>query len=166
MEIKVLIKRLYEDCNIPKRAYKNDGAFDIYLPNTVSLKKGEIKKVNLGIRINLPDGFDAYILPRSSLYKRNVIQINAPGLVDNGYTGELSVILQGLKDNVLLKKGERICQLKIVKQHNCSLVEIKKQEVTMGEMLALMDVFEGCKKRIDQVADTERGSNGSGSSGK
>ncbi len=110
--------------------YKNigDGGADVYLPADVILNPGEIKTVGSGIKIMIPHGFDIYLLPRSSMFiNRHVTQVNSPALIDNSYRGEIKLIIKNNdKFTVLLKKGERICQIKLVRQYLMDFVEVDK----------------------------------------
>lgn len=104
---------------------------------------GETEIVNTGIRLEMPDGMAALVVPRSGLAaKHGITVLNAPGLIDPDYRGEIGVILHNTTDNIFeIVKGDRIAQLLFVPF-------IRPEFVT------------------EELSETERGSGGFGSSGK
>lgn len=92
---------------------------DMYVYEDTLCKKGEYTLVNLGCAMELPDGYEGHLAPRSSTFKNfGIIQANSIGIFDNSFKGNddiwhMPVI--ALKEDVMLHKGERICQFRIVK---------------------------------------------------
>ena len=90
---------------------------DLRVNETVSLKKGELKVIDLGVAMELPKGYEAYVAPRSSLFKHyGIIQPNSIGIIDNSYSGDGDWWLfpaYPTKDVTLLK-GTRICQFRVM----------------------------------------------------
>lgn len=90
---------------------------DLRAAETVTLKAGEWKPISLGISMELPEGYEAHILPRSSTFKRwGVILPNAMGIIDQSYCGDNDVWHFGalaLRDTQI-NKGDRICQFRIM----------------------------------------------------
>jgi dUTP diphosphatase len=114
--VPVLIKRLDEGLPLPARAHPGDAGVDLVAAADVSLAPGERAVVPTGIAIALPDGYAAFVHPRSGLGARHGVTIvNAPGTVDAGYRGEISVTLLNTDQAAPVKfaRGDRIAQLVI-----------------------------------------------------
>lgn len=112
----VKFKRLDPDLEPPTRAHPGDGAIDLRTREDVTLSPGEYKTIPTGIAVAIPFGFGGFVLPRSGLAaKHGVSIVNAPGLVDAGYRGEIGVILinHGAQE-VSFKRGDRIAQLSVI----------------------------------------------------
>lgn len=112
--IEVMIKRL--DPSLPPPAYSHpgDAGADLHIAEAVELAPGERATVGTGVAIAVPEGYAAFIHPRSGLAaKLGVTLVNAPGTVDAGYRGELKVTLinTDLKEPVRFERGDRIAQL-------------------------------------------------------
>ena len=113
------IKRLSKDAIIPTYAHSTDSGMDLYYcGEDVYLAPGETKVLEIGISIELPPNTEAQIRSRSGLAaKYNVSVLNSPGTVDEGYTGEIKVILHNGDisdpDHFLVMKGDRIAQMVI-----------------------------------------------------
>ena len=93
---------------------------DLAVPFDVVLRKERYEKIPLGIAMELPKGYEAHIVPRSSTFERyGVIQVNGVGIIDNSYNGdddEWYFPCITLKEMVVIPKGTRICQFRIVKK--------------------------------------------------
>jgi dUTP pyrophosphatase len=112
----VLVRRLDPDMPLPERAHHGDAGFDLRATADVELGPGERAVVGTGIAIALPDGFAAFVHPRSGLAAdHGVTLVNAPGTVDAGYRGEIRVTLINTDRStpVRLARGDRIAQLVI-----------------------------------------------------
>ena len=98
-------------------SYQTDGSagMDLRSIEDAELTPGERKLVRTGIRIEIPEGYEGQVRPRSGLALRHGISmVNTPGTIDSDYRGEIAVILINLgQDVVKLEKGERIAQLVI-----------------------------------------------------
>nr|WP_051107832.1 dUTP diphosphatase [Actinomadura atramentaria] len=113
-KVDVLIKRLDAGLPVPEYAHPGDAGADLYAAEDVELPPGERASVPTGVSIALPDGYAAFVHPRSGLGARlGVTIVNAPGTVDAGYRGEIRVTLLNtdLRDTVRLRRGDRIAQL-------------------------------------------------------
>lgn len=116
--VEVLIQQLDPDLPLPGYAHPGDAGADLYTTVDVLIAPGERTLVPTGIAIALPDGYAAFVHPRSGLADRYGVSIvNAPGTVDAGYRGEIKVCLinHDLTRPVTLRRGDRIAQL-IVQQ--------------------------------------------------
>jgi dUTP pyrophosphatase len=112
----VLIKRLDPGVPLPAYAHPWDAGADLSAAEDVELGPGERALVRTGIAIALPDGYAAFVHPRSGLAARHGVTIvNAPGTVDAGYRGEIKVTMLNTDRElaVSFKRGDRIAQLVI-----------------------------------------------------
>ena len=128
-DLQVLIKRLDPGVPLPKYSKGGDAGADIVTRVDVTLAPGERTLVPTGIAIALPDGYAAFVHPRSGLaIKHGVTMVNAPGTVDAGYRGELQCILinHDPKDSISFKRGDRIAQLVIQKVERDNFIEVRE----------------------------------------
>jgi dUTP pyrophosphatase len=110
----VLIRRLDPDLPLPRYAHPGDAGADLCAREGVVLEPGERALVGTGIAIALPEGWAAFVHPRSGLAAREGVTIvNAPGTVDSGFRGEIRVCLLNtdLRRTVILERGDLIAQL-------------------------------------------------------
>lgn len=127
--VEVLIKRLDDGVPIPTYAKGGDAGADLVSRIDVSLAPGERKLIPTGIAIALPNGYAAFVHPRSGLaIKHGVSMVNAPGTVDAGFRGELQVILinHDPSETVTFSRGDRIAQLVIQKVEHANFVEVSE----------------------------------------
>ena len=114
--VQVLIKRLDPGLPVPARAHPGDAGVDLYAAADAELAPGQRMIMHTGVAIALPDGYAAFVHPRSGLAARHgVTLVNAPGTVDAGYCGEIRVILINTDAShpVAFRRGDRIAQLVI-----------------------------------------------------
>ena len=143
--MEILVQRLDVGVPLPARAHPGDAGLDLYASDDVTLKPGERVSVGTGIAIAIPDGYAGFVVPRSGLAaKHGIGVVNAPGLIDSGYRGEVRVLLVNLDQNdaVELRRGERIAQLVI--QH----------------------VVEATLREVAELPQSARGQGGFGSTGR
>ncbi len=113
----------------PLPRYESNGAagMDIraFLPESVVLQPLERRLIPTGLYIELPQGYEAQIRPRSGLaLKRGLTVLNSPGTIDADYRGEIGVILVNLSgEEQTIENGERICQMVIAREERAELVE-------------------------------------------
>lgn len=112
------IKIKYHNENIDKPEKINVGDWiDLRSAETVELKEGEFRLISLGVSMKLPEGYEAYIVPRSSTFKNfGIIQTNHCGIVDNSYSGTNDIWMfpaYALRDTII-HENDRICQFRIV----------------------------------------------------
>jgi len=90
----LLIKRLSPTAILPSYAHPGDAGLDLFADRAASLEPGETKLIGTGISIELPEGTEGQVRPRSGLaLKHSVTVLNSPGTIDRGYRGEVGVIL-------------------------------------------------------------------------
>ncbi|MEU2155933.1 dUTP diphosphatase [Streptomyces sp. NPDC019396] len=112
--VDVLIRRLDPEVPIPAYAHPGDAGVDLVTTEGAELAPGERVVLPTGLSIALPDGYAAFVHPRSGLAARcGVALVNAPGTVDAGYRGEIKVILVNLdpRESVRFERYDRIAQL-------------------------------------------------------
>jgi dUTP pyrophosphatase len=132
--IEVAIRRLRDDAVLPSRAYDGDAGLDLAACDEITLEPGERAVVGTGVAIELPDGYAGFVQPRSGLAARHGIGIvNAPGLIDSGYRGEIRVVLLNtdLRDPFTVVPGMRIAQLVIAPVASVRVQEV--EELTASE---------------------------------
>lgn len=126
-DVDVLLVRLDPDLPIPAYAHPGDAGADLHASTEVTLAPGQRSLVPTGIAIALPDGFAAFVLPRSGLAHRHGIgMVNAPGTIDAGYRGEIRVNLVNHDPNlaVTLHRGDRIAQLVVQRVAWVNFIEL------------------------------------------
>lgn len=113
------IKIKYFDPDMQKLEYiggKSDW-IDLRASETVELKKGEFKLIPLGVAMELPVGYEAHVVPRSSTFKNyGILQTNSCGVIDGSYCGDQDMWkmpVYATRDTVV-NKNDRICQFRIV----------------------------------------------------
>lgn len=143
MEVKIVNKSKHA---LPEYATIHSAGMDIRanLEESITLKPLERRLIPTGLFIELPEGYEAQIRPRSGLaFKHGITVLNSPGTIDADYRGEIGVILVNLSaDEFVIHDGERICQM-VIAQH----AHIKWSEV-------------------EALTDTVRGEGGFGHTGK
>lgn len=110
----MLIQRLDPGLPMPAYAHPGDAGADLHAAEDVELLPGERAVVGTGVAIALPEGYAAFVHPRSGLAARHgVTLVNAPGTVDAGYRGEIKVTLinTDAKEPFRLRRGDRVAQL-------------------------------------------------------
>ena len=140
----VTVTRLDPDVPLPAYAHPGDAGADLVTTVDVHLPPGERVLVPTGIAIALPEGFAAFVHPRSGLALRHGLSIvNTPGTIDAGYRGEIKVLLvnHDHAEAVTLSRGDRIAQLVVQRVEHVRFVE------------------------VDDLDETARGSGGYGSTG-
>jgi dUTP pyrophosphatase len=138
------VRRLDARAVLPTRAYAGDAGLDLYALEERELGPGERASIGTGISIQIPEGQAGLVLPRSGLAASHGITIlNAPGLIDSGYRGEVRVLLLNTDRSkaFTITVGDRIAQLVLVRVETPAVEE------------------------VDELALSERGAGGFGSSG-
>jgi dUTP pyrophosphatase len=130
-------KRLHDGATLPARAYPGDAGLDLAAAERVELAPGTRALVGTGLAVAIPEGYAGFVQPRSGLAAEHGITIvNAPGLVDSGYRGELKVILLNTDPELtfVVEPGMRIAQLVILAVATPQSVEVTElPETARGE---------------------------------
>ena len=141
--IEVAIRRLRPEALVPHQAYDGDAGVDLAACEGAVLEPGARAVIATGLAVEIPDGYAGFVLPRSGLAARHGIGVvNSPGLIDSGYRGEIRVVLINSDPEAAfaVEPGMRIAQLVIAPVASVRLVE------------------------VDELATSERGARGFGSS--
>jgi dUTP pyrophosphatase len=115
--------------HVPEYAHPGDGGADLVASETVELGPGERATVGTGTAIALPDGFVAFVVPRSGLAaKHGITIVNTPGTVDAGYRGEIRVILLNTdrSEPYTITAGDRIAQLVVMPVSRARFVPVER----------------------------------------
>ena len=127
--VDVLILRLDPDLPLPSYARPGDAGADLYSAVDVTLGPGDRSLVPTGVAIALPDGFAAFVHPRSGLaVKHGIGMVNSPGTIDAGYRGEIKVNLinHDLHAPVTVRRGDRVAQLVVQRIARATFVELHR----------------------------------------
>lgn len=117
MDIKI---KLHNEKCMPAKITGGDWV-DLKSAETVELKKGEFKLISLGISMELPEGYEAHVAPRSSTYKNfKVLMTNSFGVIDNSYCGDNDIwrFPAYATEDTIIHEGDRICQFRIMKKQD------------------------------------------------
>ena len=126
-------RRLSDSARPPARAHEGDAGLDLHAAEDARLGPGERADVGTGIAIAIPDGHAGLVLPRSGLAARHGIAlVNAPGLIDAGYRGELRVLLLNTdrRHHFDVAAGDRIAQLVLIRVEQAELEEVPELDET------------------------------------
>lgn len=130
--MKLPFRRLIPEAREPTRAHAGDAGYDLRSVESLSLSPGERAVVGTGISVAIPESYAGLVLPRSGLaVKHGVSLINAPGLIDSGYRGELRVPLinHDREETFEVEEGMRIAQLVLVRAGAAEFVEVELLEI-------------------------------------
>jgi dUTP pyrophosphatase len=108
------ILKLKDEATLPSRAHPGDAGLDLYACEAAHIGPGERWSVGTGVGVEIPDGHAGLVLPRSGLARdHGIALVNAPGLIDSGYRGELRVLLLNTDpaETFRVTAGDRIAQL-------------------------------------------------------
>lgn len=132
MALRIEIVRDDPTLPLPAYAREGDAGLDLAAATTVTLPPGGRQLVPTGLRVAIPIGHAGLVLPRSGLALRSgVTVLNAPGLIDAGYRGELGVLLVNHgAEAVTITRGERIAQLVIQPIERATVVEVRELDAT------------------------------------
>ncbi|MDX6647569.1 MAG: dUTP pyrophosphatase [Miltoncostaeaceae bacterium] len=122
------VRRLRADALLPRRAHPGDAGLDLFAAEPLELAPGERAAVPTGLAIAVPDGHAGLVLPRSGLAREHGITVaNAPGLIDQGYRGELMVLLVNLGSRPhRIEAGDRVAQLVVAPVSAAVPVEVSE----------------------------------------
>lgn len=141
LELRII--KINEVAKLPEYAHEGDAGLDLFSVDDVIILPGESKIIKTGIQIELPKDTEAQVRPRSGLALKNQITVlNTPGTIDEGYRGEVGVILINHgKQQFHVEKGMKIAQM------------------------VIKPVLKVTVKEVEELTDTTRGEGGFGSTG-
>ena len=131
--IELPITRLRPEATLPERAYAGDAGLDLAACDRAVLAPGERATVGTGLAVAIPEGHAGFVQPRSGLAARHGITVvNAPGLIDAGYRGELRVVLLNTdtREGFTVEPGMRIAQLVVLELPQIELLEVEELPVS------------------------------------
>jgi dUTP pyrophosphatase len=126
-------RRLKVAARPPTQAHEGDAGYDLHAAEAVTIEPGERASVGTGIAVAIPEGQAGLVVPRSGLAARHGISVvNAPGLIDSGYRGELRVLLLNTdrSEPFTVEPGDRIAQLVLVRVETEELEEVAELDET------------------------------------
>ena len=132
MVYELKVKKIHSEAQLPFRANEGDAGLDLFSIEEKRVKPGETALIGTGIVLELPPGTEAQVRPRSGLaLKHSVTVLNSPGTIDEGYRGEVKIILINHgKEDFLVEKQMRIAQMVIAPVAKVSLVEVEEVDST------------------------------------
>jgi dUTP pyrophosphatase len=142
--VRVLVRRLDRGLPPPAPARADDAGLDLFAADAVTVEPGGRALVGTGVALAIPQGYAGFVLPRSGLALRHGLTLlNAPGLIDAGYRGEVKVLLVNHdRAAAAIERGDRIAQLVIQRVEAAELIE------------------------VDELPPSDRGAGGFGSTGR
>jgi len=143
--VKIPVRRLDPDLPIPVYARAGDAALDLLAAADVDIEPGGRTAIPTGIAVAIPEGYAGFVHARSGrALREGLALVNAPGLIDSGYRGEIKVIVVNLdvSEPIYVKRGDKIAQLVIKPVEFAELVE------------------------MDELPESQRGEGGFGSTGR
>lgn len=142
----LLVQKVHENAILPSYAYPSDSGFDLCSVEEIEIEPFGRALVPTGLKFNIPQGFEIQVRPKSGLaIKEGITVLNTPGTVDQGYNGEVKVIVFNTnKNSFTVKKNMKIAQAVLC-------------PIASGRFVTIVEV--------DNVEETERGENGFGSTG-
>jgi dUTP pyrophosphatase len=126
--MRLAVRRLRPDATLPTQAYDGDSGYDLFAAEAARLGPGERAEVGTGIALEIPERHAGLVLPRSGLAARHGIAlVNAPGLIDAGYRGEVRVLLLNTdrSESFEVSPGDRIAQLVVARMEVPDVVEVE-----------------------------------------
>ena len=126
--VDVQITRLDQGIPIPAYSHPGDAGADLFSTTDLRIEPGERELVPTGISLALPEGFAAFVHPRSGLAARHGLSVvNTPGTIDAGYRGEIRVLLinHDLREPIVLARGDRIAQLVVQRVEHARFTEVE-----------------------------------------
>lgn len=141
--LELKIRKINDEAKLPEYAHEGDAGLDLFSVDDLIILPGESKLIKTGIQMELPKDTEAQVRPRSGLALKNQITVlNTPGTIDEGYRGEVGVILINHgKEQFHVEKGMKIAQM------------------------VIKPVLKVSIKEVEELSDTTRGGGGFGSTG-
>ena len=147
-EVKVKVWREHESVKLPTYAKSGDACMDVYVDSVETKPEGRVC-YHTGLHFKLPEDYEMEIRPRSSNTKTIAVMQNAPGTLDEGYTGELMIVHRNLEYS-------RVAIPQYAVGDRCAQILVRRREHIVWDEVS----------SVQELGNTERGSGGFGSSGK
>jgi len=142
--VQIKIKKINADAITPQKQTKHSSGYDLYSNENTTIGINQTKLIHTGISVEIPEGFELQIRPRSGLaLKKNITVLNTPGTIDSDFRGEIGVILHNFGNKVFgIAKGDRVAQM------------------VLNEVFGIYFIV------VDSLEETDRGTGGFGSTDK
>lgn len=130
------VAKLKDEALLPTRAHAGDAGLDLYSCEAAHIGPGERWSVGTGVAVEIPEGHAGLVLPRSGLARdHGIALVNAPGLIDSGYRGEVRVLLLNTDpaETFRVEPGDRIAQLVLTPIATPEPVEAELSDSARGE---------------------------------
>jgi dUTP pyrophosphatase len=117
--------QLQSGATAPTRSHDGDLGYDLYANETISIEAGDHVNVSTGVAFQFPSGWGGFVKDRSSMAMNTTVEVIA-GVIDNGYTGECSVVFANYgPERILIKQGDKIAQMVMIPLANFPLEEVE-----------------------------------------
>ena len=162
----IKIKKVHPNAVIPKYAHEGDVGFDLVAVEDVVIEPGETALIKTGIALELPQGYELQVRPRSGITLRTKLRVQL-GTIDSNYRGEIGVIV----DNISIVKpgwAKWVLDAKGEKIRTIGSYLLGTHKISKGDRIAqavIAPVVQATFEEVDELSDSERGQNGFGSSG-
>lgn len=154
--MRIKIKKLHEDAVIPSYATRGSAGFDLIALENVDIQPGETKLIKTGLSIEVPEGYELQVRPRSGTSLKTPLRVaNSPGTVDSDYRGEICIIMTNAQSVFHMAAGV----------HSTSYA----QYINKGDRIAqgvICPIVQADFLEVEELNDTQRGAGGFGSTGK
>jgi dUTP pyrophosphatase len=111
--MKIKITKNNTNIKTPERAHYNDAGADVFAPNRIIIKAGQIVAINLGFNVEIPDGFCGLIVPKSGLTKKGIISHIPP--IDSGYRGDIhAMVMNSSTEEFIFEPRQKVAQILII----------------------------------------------------
>lgn len=170
------VKRLHKDAVLPKYAKEGDSGFDLVAVEDTIIEPGETKLIKTGLAFDIPKGYEIQVRPRSGITLKTKLRVQL-GTVDAGYKGEVGVIVdnvtpdttwQNLKMNSFIGPVYHDIAGNNISDHAFNCVRGMHYKIHKGDRIAqaiLAPVRRITFEEVDELSESERGTNGYGSTG-
>ena len=130
--LKIFCTKIHKDAVIPTYEKPGDAACSLRVIEDYTIKPGKRILARTGLKIAIPEGFEAQVRPRSgNAWKKGLTVLNTPGTIDAGYRGEVMVILINLGDeDITIEKGDAVAQMKFSPVYTGYFMETDNLDVT------------------------------------
>lgn len=173
MNIPIKVKKLHSEAVIPEYQTSGAAGFDLHAMEDVVIEPGETVLVRTGLAIELPQGYEMQIRPRSGVSLKTKLRVaNAPGTVDSDYRGEICVVVSnvtdyGVRDDVWFARKIDGTRYRIDHMTG-NTVQHGSYIIRHGDRIAqgvIKPIYQAVFTEVDELSDTERGTDGFGSTG-
>ncbi|MDC2863844.1 dUTP diphosphatase [Bacillus sp. BP-3] len=161
MKLRVKVKKINKDVELPKYAREFDAGFDLVAAENMVIEPGETRVINTGLAFEIPLGFELQVRPRSGISRKTKLRV-VLGTIDSGYRGEVGVIIENISP-----KGNEDYGCNDIhgdpEPYASTVYKILKGDRIAQGVIAPCET--ACFVEVDELSESERGSGGFGSTG-